>query len=165
MVAAAHIRIHLPFTPVPVTMQTFMVLMAGLALGSTAGSISQVEYLAIGALGLPAFAGGIGALAGPTGGYLIGFVLAAAITGAIYSTSRTTMGAILACLAGTIAIFTFGCLWLVVLTGGGIVGIFTAGVLPFLPGEVLKVGAAVTVVRAPTTRNIIERIVPDRPTE
>ncbi|MFP3903391.1 MAG: biotin transporter BioY [Armatimonadota bacterium] len=163
--AAAHIRIFLPFTPVPVTMQTFMVLMAGLALGASAGGTSQALYIAIGALGVPVFAAGIGALAGPTGGYLVGFIIAAAVTGGIYCAHRTTTGAVLACVAGTVVIFASGSLWLFVLTGGTLPEILTAGVLPFLPGAVMKIVAAVLLVRSPITRKAIDSIIPDKPAE
>ena len=81
----ARVQVHLPFTPVPVTGQVFCVLLAGAVLGARLGFVSQVEYLAAGAAGLPVFAhgGGLPALLGPTAGYLIGFPIAAAVVGAL----------------------------------------------------------------------------------
>ena len=81
----AFVRIPLPFTPVPVTLQTFFVLAAGIYLGSRDAALSQLGYLAIGAVGLPVFAGGgagFGHFLGVTGGYLIAFPIAAAMVGA-----------------------------------------------------------------------------------
>ncbi len=149
--AAAHMKLWLPFTPVPVTMQTLVVLLAGLCLGKSWGGLSQAKYLTLGFLGLPAFAGGLAALAAPSGGYLVGFVAAAVIAGGIYSALRSTLGAILACLAGTAVIYLCGCLWLVVLTGGSMPEVLALGVAPFLPGDVLKIAAAVLLVRGPYT--------------
>ncbi len=158
MVAATAIRVWLPFSPVPVTLQTFVVLLAGLSLGATWGGFSQVQYVILGALGLPAFAGGLAALFGPSGGYIIGFVVAAVIVGAIYSAWRTTPGAIVACLAGTAAIYVFGCIWLLALSIGSVAEVAAIGVLPFLPGDVLKLAAAVALVRAPLTGSAIRRL-------
>lgn len=86
MIVLAQIRIPLPWTPVPITGGTFGVVFAGVLLGNIWGGISMLIYLALGVLGVPAFTGfksGIGALVGPTGGYLIGFVLAAFFIGYI----------------------------------------------------------------------------------
>ena len=158
MVISAHVRIPLPFSPVPVTLQTFVVLMAGLCLGSMWGGLSQVQYLGLGLLGVPAFAGGPAALVGPTGGYLVGMVIAAVMVGAIYARFRTTWGALAACLAGHAIIFMFGCAWLRVLTGQGALEVLTMGFFPFVPGLVLKTAAAVALVRAPYTGAAIRTI-------
>lgn len=158
MMAAACVKVWLPFSPVPVTLQTFVVLLAGLSLGATWGGLSQVQYVLLGVLGLPAFVGGMAALCGLTGGYIVGFVVAAVIVGAIYSAWRTTPGAIVACLAGTLAIYLFGCIWLLALTGGAVAEVAAIGVLPFLPGDALKLAAAVALVRAPLTGPAIRRL-------
>lgn len=147
--AAAHVRLYLPFTPVPVTMQTFVVLLAGLCLGATWGGLSQAKYLALGAVGLPAFAGGLAALAGPSGGYLVGFVLAAVVVGRIYSAWRSTIGATVACLAGTAVIYLFGCIWLAAITGGTLSQVLAIGAVPFIPGDLLKMAMALLLVRGP----------------
>lgn len=156
-VAAAHMRIYLPFSPVPITLQTLVVLLAGMTLGATRGGLSQAGYIALGIAGAPAFAGGLSALAGSTGGYLVGFVLAAVAVGLIYEKHRTTSGAIIACIAGIGIIYTMGCIWLSVLTGGTVAQVLAIGVVPFMPGMLLKVAAAVAVVRAPFTRSIVTR--------
>ena len=158
MMAAACLKVWLPFSPVPVTLQTFVVLLAGLSLGATWGGLSQVQYVLLGVLGLPAFVGGMAALCGLTGGYIVGFVVAAVIVGAIYSAWRTTPGAIVACLAGTVAIYVFGCIWLLALTGGSVAEVAAIGVFPFLPGDALKLAAAVALVRAPLTGPAIRRL-------
>ncbi len=158
MVGAAHIKLWLPFSPVPLTMQTFVVLLAGLSLGAAWGGWSQVQYLVLGILGLPAFVGGMAALAGPTGGYLVGFMVAATVVGAIYSALRTTAGAVVACVAGTAVIYLFGCLWLLVITGGPLAHVVTIGVVPFLPGDALKLAGAIAIVRGPVTGAAITRL-------
>lgn len=158
MVISAHVRIPLPFSPVPVTLQTFVVLMAGLCLGSMWGGLSQVQYLTLGLLGVPAFTGGPASLVGPTGGYLVGMVCAAVVAGAVYARFRSTWGALAACLAGHAIIFAFGCAWLRVLTGQGALEVLAMGFFPFVPGLVLKTAAAVALVRAPYTGTAIRTI-------
>ena len=157
-VVAAHVKLYLPFTPVPVTMQTSVVLLAGLCLGARWGSMSQVGYLALGALGLTAFAGGLAAMAGPNGGYLIGFVVAAAVAGWIYSVWRSTAGAVLACLVATSVIYLFGCLWLARIAGGSAVHVLATGVVPFLAGDMLKMAMVLLLVRGPFTGAWMRRI-------
>jgi len=110
----ARLQVHLPFTPVPVTGQVFCVLLAGAALGARLGFVSQVQYLAAGAVGLPVFAhgGGPGALLGPTGGYLIGFPLAALVVGALAARAGKRHGlTFAACLSGVAVIYVFGAAW------------------------------------------------------
>ncbi len=158
MVAAAHLKLFLPFTPVPVTLQTFVVLLAGLCLGATWGGLSQVQYVMLGLLGVPAFVGGVTALAGPSGGYIVGFVVAATVVGWVYSSMRSTAGAILACLAGTGVIYVFGCVWLMAITGGPLAHVLAVGVVPFLPGDLLKLAAAIAIVRGPFVGGVVRRI-------
>jgi len=112
----AKVRISLPFTPVPITMQTFAVLSAGLLLGRTLGSASMALYLMLGVAGLPLFSlgGGLSYLAGPTGGYLIGFLLAAYLIGCLTERGwdRSYRRCLAAMLAGELAIYLPGLLWL-----------------------------------------------------
>ncbi len=147
---AAQWRIHLPFTPVPVTGQTFAVLLAGVSLGVRAGAASQLLYLAMGAVGLPVFSGGTGGwevLTGATGGYLAGFVVAAAVVGALAERHHdrrfsTTLSAFL---VGSFVIYAFGVAGLVGFAGMGPAEAILKGVAPFVFGDVLKAGlAAVT---------------------
>jgi len=138
---AAFVRIPLPFTPVPLTLQTFFVLLGGAMLGSAAGSSSQSLYLILGASGLPVFAGargGLSHLAGPTGGYLIGFVVAAYLVGKVVERKDSSIWLILAMLAGTGVIYLLGGLRLAHFLRIGIKETLYLGVIPFLPGDILK---------------------------
>ena len=139
--ALAQIRITLPFTPVPLTGQTFAVLLVGATLGSKRGAASLVLYIVMGALGLPFFAGGATGLAymiGPTLGYLVGFVAAAYVVGLLAERGleRSVRTSLLSFLAGTLIIYIFGASWLAIQFG--IEQAFTLGVLPFLTGDAIK---------------------------
>jgi biotin transport system substrate-specific component len=141
----AQVRISLPFTPVPITGQTFAILLVGASLGSRRGAASLALYILLGSLGLPFFAGGasgLSALLGPTGGYLVGFVVAAFLVGlmAARGLDRNVPGALLAFLAGEIVIYLFGVAWLSVYLG--IWPAIVAGFLPFLVGDAIKLVAA-----------------------
>ena len=138
---AAQIIISLPFTPVPVTGQTFGVLLTGALLGSYRGPLTILVYLAEGAVGLPVFAGfgfGIPHLLGPTGGYLIGFAGGAYLTGflAEHGWDRKFFSTVFAMLLGSGVIFLIGVPWL-----GFFVGyenILMVGLFPFIPGDIIK---------------------------
>jgi biotin transport system substrate-specific component len=143
--ALAQVRIPLPFTPVPVTGQTLAVLVVGAALGARKGAASLLLYLLAGFAGLPVFHGGTSGAAvllGPTGGYLIGFVAAAWLVGALAARGldRRIPTALLAFLAGEVVIYLFGVAWLSLFLGfkGAIIG----GLLPFLIGDAIKLAAA-----------------------
>ena len=143
--ALSQVRIPLPFTPVPLTGQTFAVLLVGAALGAKRGLGSLSLYLALGALGLPFFAGGASGLtymSGPTLGYLVGFVAAAALTGflAEHGLDRRIPTALIAFIAGQALIYLFGIAWLTLLLG--FQKALMAGLVPFLLGDALKIGAA-----------------------
>jgi biotin transport system substrate-specific component len=144
MSASASVRIPLPFTPVPVTLQTGVVLLAGLLLGGPLAGAGIVGYLVLGAAGAPVFAGATGgaaALAGPTGGYLVGFAVAAAFLGAVSRRRPLGLPALLAVLVLADAlVFACGVAWLGVQCGGGARRLLDIGVAPFLPGEALKIG-------------------------
>lgn len=153
----ARVQFHLPFTPVPVTGQVFCVLLAGGVLGARLGFVSQLEYLAVGAAGLPVFAygGGLGALLGPTGGYLIAFPIAALLVGTLAPRDRGAFRAFLACLCGVAAIHALGALWYSVwcaATGKlvGLPAVLAQAVLPFVAVDVVK--AAVAAGAAPHLR-------------
>jgi biotin transport system substrate-specific component len=152
----AFVRIPLPFTPVPVTLQTFFVLAAGIYLGSRDAALSQLGYLAIGAVGLPVFAGGGAGFShflGVTGGYLIAFPIAAAMVGAALRPGDSAVRATVVCVTATLLILALGALGVAAALGVGAERALALGVLPFLPGGAVKVGAAVAlVVRAPLTR-------------
>ncbi|MBM3172404.1 MAG: biotin transporter BioY [Chloroflexi bacterium] len=138
---------------VPITGQTFGVLLSGALLGSRRGALSQLTYLAIGATGIPywfALGGTIGVarLVGPTGGYLIGFVAAAFIVGwlAERGWDRRVGTAIIAMLAGSIVMYVFGLAWLSRFVPEGTV--LQAGLYPFIVGDLVKIVAAALAVPA-----------------
>lgn len=138
-------QIAIPWIPVPFTLQTFAVLLCGLVLGSRRGMLSQLAYVFCGAAGLPVFqgfAGGFVRLAGPTGGYLIGFVLAAGIVGALAERGwdRRVLSTAAAMAVGTAVILGLGCAWLSFYVGWP--KSLWLGVIPFLAGDAIKAAAA-----------------------
>ena len=142
-------KIKVPFYPVPVTMQTFVVLALGMAYGWRLGAATMLLYLAEGALGLPVFAGtpekgiGLAYILGPTGGYLIGFVMAAATCGwlAERGWDRNVLTTAIAMLIGNAVIYIPGLLWL-----GNLLGwdkpILEWGLMPFIYGDLTKLALA-----------------------
>jgi biotin transport system substrate-specific component len=150
--ALAQIEIPLPFTPVPITGQTFGVLLVGAALGSGRGAASLALYLAMGIVGLPFFAGGAHGLQvviGATGGYLIGFVIAAYGIGLLAERGleRRVRTSIIPFLLGTIIIYVCGVAWLSLVLGS-LSKAIAAGLLPFLIGDAVKLIAAAIVLPA-----------------
>jgi len=144
------IRFDLPFTPVPITLQTFFVYLAGLLLGWKLGALSLFVYLLIGLTGVPVFAGftaGFGVIFGPTGGFLIGFILGAGVIGWLSSNmpGRRLARDILAVLSGMIVIFFLGSLWMSVILHISFTASLINGVLPFLFGDFIKATAAILV--------------------
>ena len=140
---SAQVRVYLPNTPVPITLQTLAVLLIGAVYGPWRGMAAVVTYLAAGSLGLPFFAGlngGAIALLGPTGGYLAGFVLAAGLVGwlADRKFDRTVAGALPMFLVGQLAIYLCGALWLTQFVGGLAPAVAT-GILPFVAGDLIKI--------------------------
>jgi biotin transport system substrate-specific component len=145
--AAAHVSIPLWFTPVPLTLQPLAVLCVGLFLGPTAGFLAMLAYLAEGALGLPVFApggpGGVLQLIGPTGGYLMSYPLVAFIAGAISRTLKPRfLAASIGCAAAVAVLFVCGAGWLMHYAHGSVHAAWIGGVLPFLPGEAIKIVVA-----------------------
>jgi len=145
----AHVSVPLPFTPVPLTLQNFAVLLVGLALGPAAGFAAMTLYLAEGTLGMPVFnphgAGGILQLFGPTGGYLLSYPFAAAAAGWAVRSLRARSPYLRAALGATLAtviILTFGTAWIAQFPHPASFSIWTIAVVPFLPGEIVKIAAA-----------------------
>ena len=138
-------KVQVPFWPVPMTMQTFVVLMLGAVYGPRLGVATVLAYIAEGAMGLPVFVSGAGLayLAGPTGGYLAGFVAAAYLVGMLAERGfdRRPLTTLVAFLAGTVVLFGLGVVWLSVLFGFD--KAIAVGVVPFVPGETLKIALAV----------------------
>jgi biotin transport system substrate-specific component len=139
---SAQVAIHLPFSPVPVTGQTLAVILVGMLLGSRRGSLALLTYLAEGLAGLPVFAGGTAGLArllGPTGGYLVGFIVAAYVTGLLAERGwdRRVGTTLLAMLFGNAVIYALGLPWLAAFVG--VQRALPLGLYPFIPGDLLKV--------------------------
>jgi biotin transport system substrate-specific component len=141
-------KIQVPFWPVPMTMQTFVVLVLGVAYGWRLAGATVLLYLGQGALGLPVFAGGGGLayMAGPTGGYLAGFLLAAVAVGwlAERGWARSAPSTLAAMLIGTAIIFGCGIAWLATLIG--LPQAVSAGLVPFLLSEAVKIALATALV-------------------
>ena len=158
-------QLVIPMWPVPITGQTFAVLLVGTTLGALRGALSMVLYIALGAIGLPIFTEGSAGwhvIAGPTGGYLIGFVLAAILTGwlAQRSWDRKIVGAGVAFLAGTAVIYAVGLPWLSVALGqlgypNDLGATLQSGLLPFVPGDILKAVVAGAIL--PVTWKLVSR--------
>jgi biotin transport system substrate-specific component len=145
----AFLSIPLPFSPVPVTLQTFFTYLAGAVLGSYLGALSQIIYLVLGGIGLPIFAGGkagFGVLMGPTGGYLIGFIVGAFVIGKLVKIKgNPSFGWTLFSMSiGTLVIYLLGVIQLSVWVEG-IHNALIVGVSPFLPGDSLKILLAASI--------------------
>jgi biotin transport system substrate-specific component len=144
--------IQLPIGPVPIVLQNLFVLVAGLILGPRWGLTSMGIYLLLGLVGFPVFAGGKGGLAhlmGPTGGYLLGFLLAAWISGWIADRPRGRLFQdVLAVALGSLAIYAVGVPWLSWVAGLTWGKALWVGMVPFLAGDALKASAAVVIARA-----------------
>jgi len=142
---SARLRIFLPFSPVPITGQTFAVLMVGALFGAWRGSLSVVLYIMMGMTGFGVFAlgGGFSILLGPTGGYLVGFVVAAYVTGLLAERGwdRRVETTALAMAFGNITLYVFGLLWLCCLTGFNKT-VLMVGLYPFVVGDLLKIALA-----------------------
>ena len=142
----AQFRIDLPYSPVPITGQTFGVLLAGAVLGMRRGFASQASYLALGAMGMPVFAGGLGGpmvLAGPTAGYLWSFPVAAGLLGWLVErgASRSTPKLALSLFASDFLILASGTAWLALLFGQPARVVLQWGVVPFIVSNGVKVAA------------------------
>ena len=149
--AAAHISFPLPFTAVPLTLQPLAVLGVGLVFGPVGGFLVMLAYLAEGAAGLPVFSphpglGGVAQIIGPTGGYLMSYPFVAALTGGLVRALRTRIpafaAAAFACSAAVCLLYACGAGWLVISLHLSLYAAWIQGILPFLPGEAVKVLAA-----------------------
>lgn len=138
--------ITIPVGPIPVTLATLAVYMAGICMGAKEGTAAVAVYILLGAAGLPVFSGfsgGFQQLFGPTGGYFIGYLLCAAATGRMARKGRgwTIAGLLL----GTALCYIVGSAWFMVLTQTPLLGAASCCILPFLPGDALKMAAAYVV--------------------
>lgn len=161
LAGSAQVVIPLWFTPVPLTGQTFAVLLLGGAYGVTRGALTFALYLAVGAAGAPVFAEGASgwqALLGPTGGYLAGMMLAVAIVGATAQRGwdRHVVPSALAMLAGNAVIYLFGLTWLGLYLGTGVAETLALGAAPFVVGDLIKI--ALAAVALPTAWTVIGKL-------
>jgi biotin transport system substrate-specific component len=147
--ACAHVALPLYFTPVPLTLQPFAVLTLGLLLSPRLAAAATVAYLGEGAVGLPVFAPGIAGtlglahLLGPTGGYLLSYPFAATLISSLWRSSRRGLfSAMLSAAAGNALILCTGAVWLGIFTHASLQLVITQAILPFVPGDALKVVAA-----------------------
>jgi biotin transport system substrate-specific component len=140
-------QVSIPLVPVPVTMQTFGVLLAGAALGPVRGGASMLLYLAVGAAGVPWFAEQHSGLAIPTFGYIVGFVLAAAVVGALARrrADRTVLGTVAMMILGNVLIYAIGVPWLIAALNVDLATGLGYGLWPFLVGDGLKIALAAAV--------------------
>ena len=148
LIASAYLSIELPFSPVPITGQTFGVLLVAMTLGSKRGTLVILAYLAEGILGLPVFASGkagLPVLLGPTGGYLLGFLAAGWLVGRLaeHGWDRGYLRSVAAMSIGTALIFIVGLTQLSLFVTPDL--LFGLGLTPFLPGALLKIGLAAIV--------------------
>jgi biotin transport system substrate-specific component len=155
---AAGAYLAIPIGPVPIVLQNLFVMLAGLLLGSRWGLAAVGVYLLAGALGFPVFAGGaggIGRILGPTGGYLVGYLPVVCLIGFIAERAKGRIHwDVLAMILGTAVLYGCGVSWLKVVTGMAWSKAMAAGMIPFLPGDVLKIIAAVPI--AKTLRPVIQ---------
>ena len=149
LAVCAHLSVPLWFTPVPISVQPFGVLVVGLLLGPTLGFLTLAAYLVEGACGLPVFAPqgapGLLHLLGPSGGYLLAYPFAGALAGMLWQRGRGFVRAAAAGLAAEVVIFTSGACWLALVAHQGLQLTLRTAVLPFLPGDLLKICAAAAV--------------------
>lgn len=156
--AASRLTVPLPFSPVPLTGGTFAVLLTGAALGPGRGAAGQVTYLLLGLVGLPFFSGGgsgLEFLAGASGGYVVGFVPAAALVGACARRGwdRRPIGMIGAFALGSAVIYGLGVPWLALVGGFGPGEALLRGLVPYLVGDTLK--AALAAAALPTAWRMV----------
>ena len=153
---AAAAQVVIPIWPVPITGQTLAVLLVGSALGSVRGAVSLAMYALVGLLGLPVFAPqddgshltGFAALAAPSFGYIVGFILSAALVGWIAERAgdRKVLGAALSFLGGTVATFAVGLPWLAITLGLSLESTLQFGLYPFIVGGLIKAAIAAVVI-------------------
>lgn len=142
---AAQVRVPLPFTPVPVTGQVFAVLLGGVLLGSCYGGLSQAFYVGLGAAGLPWFAGFSAGLPMVTGGYIVGFVPAAALVGMLSDRSprfRTLTGQMCLMMGAVCIIYLFGAVQFAFVMRTGLIATLGGAVVPFIPVDIAKAAVA-----------------------
>lgn len=143
--------IRIPLQPVPITLQTLFVLLAGAVLGPRLGSLGQWFYVGFGAVGIPVFAGatsGLGVVAGPTGGYLLGFLVAPILVGKLIDRRRSLWWAPLVFWLGSLTILGLGVAHLTLFYTHDLRNALSVGYVPFIVGDILKILAATSIYRS-----------------
>jgi biotin transport system substrate-specific component len=161
--AAAQLSVKLPFTPVPITGQTFAVILVGASVGSLRGTASALLYLWLGVAGAPIYAhhdSGWDVITSASGGYIVGFVLAAAAAGLLaeHGWDRRFSSLIGAMLTGNVIIYLVGLPWLAVVLGTNLEKTLEYGLYPFVPGDMFKLYLAAAVL--PTAWRLVDRVGP-----
>lgn len=152
----SQISIPLPFTTVPLTMQVFAVALSGVILGAKKGFISQIIYIIIGAIGMPVFAqmnGGIGAIVGPTGGFILGFPFMSLVIGYFSEKFKSHLYIVVGMLIGLVIDYAIGTLMFSSVMKMSIDKSLMACVIPFIPVDLLKIGLA-TMVGVSVTKRV-----------
>ena len=147
---AAQVALPLPVTPVPISLQTFTVLLSGAALGPARGGASMLLYLVAGMAGVPWFSEQRSGLDFPSFGYIVGFVIAAVVVGALArrGADRSVVGAVVLMVLGNLVIYTLGVAWLATSLGVDAGRALELGALPFLVGDGLKIALAAGILPA-----------------
>ncbi len=153
----ALIVVPLPFSPVPITLQTLFCILSGAILGRHRGLFSQFAYILLGVAGLPVFSkggSGIGFLFGPTGGYLIGFVIGAYICGLLVENGHDILGMV----AGMAVIYVMGIIQLKVVLGLSFIKVALIGAVPFIPGDIVKIIVGIGIYKRLKKTGMLETI-------
>ncbi len=161
------LSIPLPFSPVPISFTNLVIYIAAFLCGMKKGTLSYLLYLLIGFVGVPvfsAFTAGPAKLLGPTGGYLIGFIFLAAIVGAASDRfDGRRLPYLLAMLAGTLILYGFGTAWLAYQADMDFISALFAGVIPYIPADLLKMALALSVAPVIRSRLLSAGMLPARP--
>lgn len=162
---AAQVAIPLPFTPVPLTGQTFAVLLAGAALGSIRGILAMLLYSVVGMLGVPWFAGGASGFTMPSFGYILGFIAAAGLVGFLAERgwTRTVLDTALAMVLGNVIIYGVGVTWLKFSLATSWSSAVEMGMTPFLVGDALKIALAAGLFPLVWSQLVKRDLAPPRP--
>lgn len=159
-IVSAQVVIPLPFTPIPITLQTFAILFGAAALGPNKSTIAQTLYILLALIGFPVLAsdkGGFEAVFGATAGYLFAFILSSYVVGILAKkfSTKLVINVFISYFAGTLLIYLLGASWLSFYTGNGIIYGIEKGVLPFIIGDILKAFLAASLL--PITWRLIKK--------
>ncbi|GAB6138767.1 biotin transporter BioY [Halanaerobaculum tunisiense] len=157
----SYVSVPIPFSPVPVTGQSLAVMLAGTILSTKRAGLSMSVFLLLGAIGLPVFSqgrGGIGVFMGPSGGYLVGYLIGAIVISLLVQNKKSYLRIGLANISGGILVVHLcGIIWLNIITNMGLQEAFMSGSIPFLPGDLLKAALA-TIISLPIMNRLARRL-------